>query len=160
MKLTSHTDYALRALVYLAVHPERTVSTREMAEAYGVSPHHMTKVAKSLTKGGWLLAARGAGGGLTLAPHTLGSGLGDIVRHMESHCEIAECFDPKTNSCVIARVCRLKPVLFRARAAFFAVLDSTTVADIAANSKELAPVFSPKSVARRQASVGKNSARG
>lgn len=160
MKLTSHTDYALRALIYLAVHPERIVSTREMAEAYGVSPHHMTKVTKSLTKGGWLLAARGAGGGLTLAPHTLAAGLGDIVRHMESHCEIAECFDPKTNTCVIARMCRLKPVLFRARAAFFEVLDATTVADIAANPRELAPVFSPKLVARRRAPATKKSARG
>ena len=70
MQLTTHTDYALRLLIYLVSHPDRNVSTSEVSAAYGISLHHLTKVAKSLTKGGWLIAARGAGGGLQLAAHT------------------------------------------------------------------------------------------
>lgn len=62
MQLTTHSDYALRLLIYLTSHQTRKVSTREVADAYGISLNHLTKVAKSLTKAGWLLAARGGGG--------------------------------------------------------------------------------------------------
>ena len=141
MQLTTHSDYALRLLIYLASHGPRTVSTREVADAYGISLHHLTKVAKSLTKAGWLTAARGGGGGLMLAAHTLEARVGEIVRHTEPNCDIAECFNPASNTCPIIAVCRLKPVLFRARKAFFDVLDTVTIRDISRNSAQLNPVF-------------------
>jgi Rrf2 family nitric oxide-sensitive transcriptional repressor len=141
MQLTTHTDYALRLLIYLMTHDTRKVSTREVADAYAISLHHLTKVAKSLTKGGWLLAARGGGGGLTLAPHTPETRIGEIVRYTEFNCDLAECFTPKTNTCPIIAVCHLKPVLYRARKAFFDVLDTVTVRDIARNPEELSPIF-------------------
>ncbi|MEP6671849.1 MAG: Rrf2 family transcriptional regulator [Chthoniobacter sp.] len=141
MQLTTHTDYALRLLLYLMTHPQRKVSTKEVAEAYGVSLHHLTKVAKSLTKGGWLIAARGAGGGLMLAPHTAECRIGEIVRYTEFTLDVAECFDAASNTCPITKVCRLKPVLYRARQAFFDVLDSVAVRDMARNPGELRPIF-------------------
>ena len=141
MQLTAHTDFALRLLIYLTTHRSRKVSTREVADAYGISLNHLTKVAKSLTKGGWLITAKGAGGGLMLAPHTLQTRLGEIVRYTEMNFEIAECFDPATNQCPITGVCGLKPVLYRAQRAFFAVLDSVTVEEIAQNSQELGAAF-------------------
>src|SRR3954469_19750668 len=55
VQLNYHTDYALRVLTYLTVRPGRRVSTREMAEFYGISLHHLTKVAKFLTQRGWLV---------------------------------------------------------------------------------------------------------
>jgi len=131
MQLTDHTDYALRLLIYLMSHRGRKVTTREVAEAYGISLNHLIKVAKSLTKGGWLISTRGIGGGLELAPRTLDAKVGDIVRFTETHCHMAECFEPARNTCPIIAVCRLKPVLFRARRAFFEVLDSTTIKEIA-----------------------------
>ncbi len=130
MQLTDHTDYALRILIYLASHPERRVTTREMAEFYGVSLNHLTKVAKTLTRGGWLVTSRGAGGGLTLAAHTLDTRLGEIVRLTESG-RLVECFTPATNTCPIIQACALKPVLYQARRAFFEVLDRHTVRDLA-----------------------------
>lgn len=141
MQLTLHSDYALRLLLYLMSHQGRTVSTREVAAAYGISLNHLTKVAKSLTKAGWLIGTRGIGGGLELAPHTPDVRLGDIVRHTETTCDVAECFNPKTNTCPIIAVCRLKPVLYRARKAFFEVLDSVTIREIAGNPEELNPIL-------------------
>jgi len=137
MQLTTHSDYALRLLIYLMSHPSRKVSTREVAEAYGISLHHLTKVAKSLTKAGWLVAARGGGGGLTLAAHAPKTRIGEIVRYTETSCDVAECFTPATNTCPIIGVCRLKPVLYRARKAFFDVLDTVTIQEIARNPEEL-----------------------
>jgi Rrf2 family nitric oxide-sensitive transcriptional repressor len=150
MQLTTHTDYALRLLIFLASQPERKVSTREVAEAYNISLHHLTKVAKSLTKGGWLVAARGGGGGLELAPQTAETRLGEIVRYTEFSHALAECFTPASNTCPITRVCCLKPVLYRAQKAFFDVLDTVTVRDIARNPEELGLVLAPARTAPRK----------
>ena len=150
MQLTTHTDYALRLLIYLMSQDARKVSTREVADAYGISLHHLTKVAKSLTKAGWLISAKGGGGGLMLAPHTPETRIGEIVRHTEFTRDIAECFDPSTNTCPITRICHLKPVLYRARRAFFEVLDAVTVRDIARNPEELNPIFAKLPRERRR----------
>lgn len=136
VQLTYHTDYALRMLIYLGRRPGQTVSTREIAEHYGVSLNHLTKVAKSLTQGGWLLSTRGVGGGVMLAEHTPDVAVGDIVRYTENT-DLVECFHIKTNTCPIHKACRLKPILFQARQAFFDVLDSYTVRDLARSPMEL-----------------------
>ncbi len=136
MQLTSHTDHAIRILIYLMINPERKISTREIAESYGISLNHLTKVAKSLVKAGWLLSARGGKGGLILAPHTPGTKVGDIVRHTENMCLVV-CFSEKTNTCPIAAACELRSVIHRARQAFFDVLDTVTIADISRNPVEL-----------------------
>lgn len=133
MQLTFHTDYALRILIYMVSRPAQKVTTREMAEFYGVSLNHLTKVAKALTKAGWLKTTRGAGGGLMLAAHTAKTSVGEIVRYTESGA-LVECFVPATNTCPITARCQLKPVLYKARRAFFEVLDSHTVQDLAAET--------------------------
>lgn len=120
------------------------MSTREVAEVYGISLNHLAKVAKALTRGGWLVASRGGGGGLQLAVHTLDASVGQIVRFSESTCELAECFDPKSNTCPLIHVCRLKTVLFRAQHAFFSVLDSVPLRDLASNQKELVKIFTDR----------------
>ncbi len=143
----------LRLLIYLMSHDTRKVTTREVAEAYGISLHHLTKVAKSLTKGGWLIAARGGGGGLMLAPHTAECRIGGIVRYTEFTLDIAECFDAPSNTCPIAKVCHLKTVLHRARKAFLDVLDSVSVREMASNPSELRPIFAAPRAARRNVSI-------
>lgn len=152
MQLTTHTDYALRMLIYLMSNPDRTVSTREVAQAYGVSLNHLTKVAKSLTKAGWLVSTRGGNGGLVLAAHTPDTRLGDIVRHTENMA-IAECFSVQPTTCPIVAVCQLKSVLFRAKQAFFAVLDQVTVRQIAKNPARLNAIFE-ENLTRASASAG------
>lgn len=141
MRLTAHTDYALRLLIFLMTHHPRRVSTKEAAQAYGISLNHLTKVAKALTKGGWIVTSKGGGGGLTLAPHTPETRLGEIVRYSETDCDMAECFRLKENTCPIIGICRLKPVLYRARQAFFEVLDGVTIREIARNAEELRKVM-------------------
>jgi Rrf2 family nitric oxide-sensitive transcriptional repressor len=140
VQLTSYTDYALRVLLYLLSHPEGKATTREMAEAYGISLSHLTKVTKDLTKAGWLVATRGAGGGVRLAPHTPDVKVGEIVRHTEN-CDLLECFDLPTNTCAIARCCGLRGVLYLARKAFFDVLDAVPLRELVANPAKLRQVF-------------------
>ena len=63
MQLTQFTDYALRTLLYLGVHGDRLVPIAEVSAAYGISNHHLTKVASLLVRAGYVQAVRGRGGG-------------------------------------------------------------------------------------------------
>ena len=36
MRLTTHTDYALRVLIFLGLHPAQRVTIQEVAQHYGI----------------------------------------------------------------------------------------------------------------------------
>ena len=67
MRLTDHTDYALRVPMYLAVHDRDLATIREIADRYGISWSHLTKVAHELGCAGFIDTVRGKGGALRLA---------------------------------------------------------------------------------------------
>ena len=144
MKLTAFTDYSLRVLIFLAADPGRRATIAEIAAAFEVSEHHLTKVVHFLGREGWLASLRGKGGGLALALAPQDIRIGDVVRRPEGSPVGAECFEPGGGNCCIAPVCRLRPVLDEAFAAFFTVLDRYTLADILANRDELTDALVPQ----------------
>ncbi len=76
---------------------------------------------------------RGKKGGLRLKLTPDLINLGHLVRHVEPHFFVAECFDNKNASCVIAPACKLKHVLHEALEAFMHVLNQYTLADVIQN---------------------------
>lgn len=131
MRLTAFTDYSLRVLLYLAVQPpQRRATIAEIAQAFAVSEHHLTKVVHLLGKAGLLANLRGRGGGLALARPAAAINLAEVVRATEGPAILAECFDPESNQCVITRGCRLRDVLDEAGRAFESVLEKYSVADL------------------------------
>lgn len=136
VKLTQFTDYSLRILIVLAAHPDRWVSTTEIAETFRISVHHAAKAAKHLTSEGYLHTRRGKAGGLQLARPPQDIRLGALVRLLEDP-TLLECFDPATNTCRILPVCHLRGILGEAQRAFFDVLDRYTLADLVANHDAL-----------------------
>ena len=141
MKLTSFTDYSLRVLIYLAADTERRATVAGIAQAYGISLHHLTKVVHFLGKQGWVATTRGHGGGLGLAVPPEEIGVGRVVRATEGQAQAAECFGDTPDSCSIARICRLRGVLAEAVEAFYRVLDDHTLADLVHNRGALAQVL-------------------
>ncbi|MEP0708775.1 MAG: Rrf2 family transcriptional regulator [Parvibaculum sp.] len=137
MRLTLHTDYALRLLMHLAVTPGRLVTITEVAEAFAISRNHLVKVAHELGKAGFVETMRGRGGGLRLARPPEKIVIGDVVRAMEEDFRIVECFDREANTCCIAPACRLKRLLRDALDAWASVLDEATLADLAAKPAPL-----------------------
>lgn len=129
MQLTIFTDYGLRSLMYLAAHPERRCSVREIAEHYGISRNHLVKVVHRLAQLGYVDSAKGKGGGIVIAQQARQLKLGDLVRALEPNMDIVECFNKETNTCRITSGCQLKHYLFDARKAFLASLDKHTLAD-------------------------------
>lgn len=137
MRLTLHTDYALRTLLYLGVHAERRVSIREVAQAYGISENHLVKVIHHLGRGGFVATQRGRGGGLTLARPPEQINVGDVVRHTEEDLALVGCMAPRElgapiqpGGCILGNACHLRGVLGEALGAFMTVLDGCTLADL------------------------------
>ena len=131
MRLTQHTDFALRILLYLCGHRERLCTVVEIADYHRVSQNHLVKVAQALNAQGWVETVRGRGGGLRLAVDPTRLGLGDVIRKMEPGFALVTCFEPQGSDCPLASGCGLAPVLDDALAGFFDVLDRHTLADIA-----------------------------
>jgi len=141
MKLTSFTDYSLRVLIYLAADPSRRATIAEVADAFAISEHHLTKVVHLLGKEGWLANVRGQGGGINRAQAPERINVGDVVRKTEGAPMPAECFGDDADRCRIHGSCRLKSVLKEATGAFYAVLDRHTLADLVRNRAALATIL-------------------
>jgi Rrf2 family nitric oxide-sensitive transcriptional repressor len=137
MRLTAYTDFSLRVLMYLALHPDRRPTIAEIAGRYGVSKAHLMKVVYQLGLKGYVETTRGKGGGLRLARRVEDITVGEIVRQTEPDMALVACFDPNGPACVIAPACRLKGKLGEARAAFLKVLDDCTLAEVMGNRPAL-----------------------
>lgn len=133
MKLSQHTDYALRILIYLAVREHeagvKPVTVDQMAKVYGLSSHHLAKIAQALVQHGWVKSVRGRSGGLQLGCPPKEVVLGQVLRKMEKSMALVECMG-EVSTCAIEPACQLKNVLFQARKAFLDVLDQHTLADV------------------------------
>lgn len=128
MRLTRYTDYALRTLIYVGLHEPRQSSIGEIARVYGISESHLTKVVHQLGRLGLIHTIRGRGGGLRLARTPAEIVVGAVVRETEDDLALVECFSG--GACAITAPCRLRRALGEALAAFLAVLDGYTLADL------------------------------
>jgi len=140
MKLSHHTDYALRLLIYLAAHHDRFATIHQVAGAYGISSHHLAKIVQELSHHGWVRSTRGRGGGLRLACKAADVPLGAVVRAMESSLALVECMG-EASTCPIEPACGLKHVLIEARDAFLGVLDRYTLQDLVSDPQRLVPLL-------------------
>ena len=136
MQLTRFTDYSLRSLMYLASHPERLSSVKEISEHYGISRNHLVKVVHRLSQLGYIETLKGKCGGIKIANGTEKLRLGVLISELEPNMNLVECFDSKINTCRITEACQLKHYLFEAVRSFINTMNKYTLADTIKN-KEL-----------------------
>jgi Rrf2 family transcriptional regulator, nitric oxide-sensitive transcriptional repressor len=141
VRLTAFTDYSLRMLIYLAAAPEGRATVPEVARAFGISTHHLVKVAHGLGKHGILTNTRGRGGGLKLALPADRINVGRVVRITEGEARPAECFEPGGSHCLLAGSCNLEGVLREAVVRFYSVLDQYSLADLVTHRQQLAKIM-------------------
>ena len=134
MRLTNQTNYAVRMLMYCAA-ADGQCRVREIADLYGLSEAFLLKILRRLTAAGFITTMRGRAGGIRLARPAAEIGLGEVVRATEEFA-LAECFEPGSD-CPILSSCGFNGALNEALAAFLAVLDRTTLADLAGNERNL-----------------------
>jgi Rrf2 family transcriptional regulator, nitric oxide-sensitive transcriptional repressor len=129
MNLSAFSDYALRILIYLAVSEESTASAQRVADRYGISFHHVAKVAQWLAREGYVVSTRGRGGGMILARPAHDITIGEVIRKIESGTQVVECVQSSGGHCAILGGCGLRGILWSAREDFFRALDKKTLLD-------------------------------
>jgi len=140
MRLTAYTDYTLRTLIYLALNAGRHATIAQIADTYRISEAHLTKVAHQLGVAGEIETVRGRNGGLRLKRPAAQINIGAVVRRTEPDLELVPCF-AAGGACAIGAACVLQHALHEALAAFLAVLDRTTLADLVAPRRRLAALL-------------------
>ncbi len=129
MRFRLQTDYALKALLFLARRGEANSTTEEIAEFYGISAAHLGRVIRRLQKYGLVKAIRGRRGGVRLNRDPQQLTLGEIVQTLEeggSLAEPAEGEKPEARE----QASRLRAVLRRAQGLFTNYLSKATMADL------------------------------
>lgn len=133
MRLTVHTDYALRILMALAVAGDRLMTIEELSRRHQVSRNHLMKVAQSLVALGLVNGVRGRNGGLSLAQPASSLHMGAVVRALETDQQLVACLGDEAATCVFSGACRLTGMFGKALEAFFRELDTLTLADLVQN---------------------------
>jgi len=83
MKLQKSTSLALYSVLEAASNPDRQIAAAEIAEKYGVSPHHLAKVLRELGRAGIVESARGVGGGYRFSGNARRLTLMDVIEIFE-----------------------------------------------------------------------------
>lgn len=138
MRLTSQSSYAIRALIYCAVNGDGLSHVAAIAKAHAISELFLFKLIRPLVDGGLLETVRGRKGGIRLARPAGQISLLDVVRLTEDSFAMAECFESGNDiHCPLAGACDLNAALHEALNAFFEVLDSYSIADLAKKRQSL-----------------------
>ncbi len=129
MKLTAHTDYAMRLLMYVGRHPDRLCTIAEIAQAYKISEPHLMKITHRLAQCGWIETVRGKNGGMRLAMPAEQISLGAVIRDTENDLVLVECFN-SGSACTLQGDCKLTFIVQEALRQFMDYLNSHSLADI------------------------------
>jgi len=129
MRLTDHTDYSIRALMYLN-QEKRLVTLSELSKKLGISKNNLIKVSNQLAKLNFIETTRGRTGGLLIKKETGKTSLKEIVIKTEETFYIAECFPKKKCECTFFPSCSLRKTLFEALQAFLDTLAEKTLDDV------------------------------
>jgi Rrf2 family transcriptional regulator, nitric oxide-sensitive transcriptional repressor len=129
MRLTLHTDYALRVLTHVAIADGKLIRISDIAETFAISKQHLMKVVHHLSQKGYLETVRGHGGGIRLRPLPQEINVGQVVRETEESLYLVGCLEQR-GYCQIERICVLRGALHDATKAFLTVLDGYTLADL------------------------------
>ena len=94
--LKKETDYALRALAYIAKNNPSITSVSEIEKQIGVSRPFLRKILQNLNKQGILISQKGKGGGFVLAKKPEKIFLQDIMKIFQGELSLNNCiFDKK-----------------------------------------------------------------
>ncbi|WP_421761568.1 iron-responsive transcriptional regulator RirA [Devosia sp.] len=137
MRLTRQSSYAIRTLIYCAVNEPGLSRVADIAKAHAISELFLFKLIKPLVEAGLIETVRGRRGGIKLGRPAEDITLLDTIKLTEENFAMAECFEGGDVSCPLVDNCDVNSALREALGAFFNVLDSYTIADLASKRRSL-----------------------
>ncbi len=126
--LSNASEYALRAVVWLAQNPSQAQKVREIAEGTQAAPGYLVKVLQALVKADILSAQRGSRGGFTLKRDTRKLTVLEIINAIDPFERITSCpLELKSHG---VNLCLMHRKIDDAVATIEASFGSVTVADL------------------------------
>lgn len=147
MRLTLHTDYALRVLMYVATKADALSTIPEIVERFDISKGHVMKVVHRLGQLGYVETIRGKRGGIRLGRKAERINIGAVVRDMENELGVVGCLQGFEGYCRIETCCVLRKALRDATTAFLTTLDGYTLADLMKPRRTLSHLLKLDSIA-------------
>jgi Rrf2 family transcriptional regulator, cysteine metabolism repressor len=142
MKISKKGEYALKALIVLALHHEKGIRTTlisEIAQREQIPPKYLEQILLSLRKGGVLVSKSGVGGGYALSRPPEEITLGEVIRIIEGPLAPLQCVSARAYvKCPDESTCGLKGVMLEVRNAVAAILDNTSIKEVARRTQALA----------------------
>jgi Rrf2 family transcriptional regulator, cysteine metabolism repressor len=152
-RVSQKTEYALRAMVELALREgQGPVPAREISASQGIPLRFLEQQLAHLHKAGLVESFRGAGGGCRLARDPGAVRVADVVDAMEGPFYPMFCLEPHDHTCFQDSRCGLQELWGDVRGAVRGVFERTTIADLAARHRHLAPenpLWSPEDLLHR-----------
>jgi Rrf2 family protein len=141
MSLPEGVEWAIHCAWLLAqAKPGQALSSRRLAEFYGLPTAYLSKVLKSLVRAGLLDATTGPRGGFRLARPATDITVLDLVEAVEGRAAMFRCTEIRQRGPVPAsktdclRPCGIAKVMHDAERAWRAQLAATTIADLTARA--------------------------
>ncbi len=131
MKLSRHSEYAFRTLIFLALEPDQKFRIEDIAKAHNIPRNHLVKVVAHLVKKGYVTTHRGRYGGVSLGRPAESILMGDLIREMD-HLQqegCGGCLMRPLHACPIIDACQLSSALDEASQAFYAALNRSTLSE-------------------------------
>ncbi len=134
MQLTRAADYAVRVMVHLATLPnkERVLLTA-LAAATGTPKSFLSKILQALAHAQMISSVRGQKGGFTLLSRGRRASMREVIEAIEGPIYLNVCVK-SGKSCARNSWCPAQPYWAKAQEAMLAVLDSTVIAEMAAQA--------------------------
>jgi len=143
MKISYKGDYALKAMLDLALHyGVGSVSSHDLAKRIDAPIKFLEQVLLDLRKGGFIESRRGNVGGylLSRAPDKITAG--EVIRHIDGPIEPIACLREKYSNCVDINGCVFKKLWRRVYQATADIIDNVTfeglASEVNANNRVLA----------------------
>ena len=132
LRFTKRADYGLMAIHFIASHGDAgAVSAKRIAEEFHIPPERLAKILQRLAKKKLITSHNGPKGGYVLTRYPEQITVGQVVRALEGPLTVVSCMSEHDDCPQFAR-CNLRRPVQKIQASITHVLDSMTLAELAA----------------------------
>jgi Rrf2 family transcriptional regulator, cysteine metabolism repressor len=136
MRISAKGEYAIRALLDLAIHHgEGLVPIQEVARRQGIPQRYLEQVLLLLKRAGILESRRGSAGGYQLVRAPAGISVGEVLRAVEGRVTALDVAGRHPSKTSEATASDLAPLWREIASAVAGVIDRTTFGDLAEQVK-------------------------
>lgn len=127
MKISTKSQYGLRAIVYLAKTEDKILPLRSISKAEGIPFDYLEKIISKLKKAKLVKARKGVQGGYFLGKKPEKIKVGQIIKVLEGEKALVECLK---HFCPRSKKCLAKNFWQKLNRAINSALNSVTLADL------------------------------